>query len=303
MNRRLILPQEELRKPPLSAWICGRQTISLDRPRIMGILNVTPDSFSDGGQWLDPEAAVRRGLELAGEGADILDVGGESTRPGAVEVPADEEARRVVPVIRALSQRTAVLISIDTRKAAVAREALAAGACIVNDVSALGDPGMAAAVRERGAGAVLMHMRGAPATMQQAPQYDDVVAEVRAYLSARIEAAVAGGIARERMVIDPGLGFGKTTAHNLALLGSLERLAEVAPVLVGASRKRFIGEIIGAPEAGARLAGSLAVAVWSLLRGAAILRVHDVAATRAAMTMGAALAAGNEQGGRRSANV
>jgi len=288
--------------PARFVWRCGPHTISLDRPRIMGILNVTPDSFSDGGRWLDPEAAVRRGLALAAEGADILDVGGESTRPGAVAVPADEEARRVVPVIRALSQRTAVSISVDTRKSAVARAALAAGACIVNDVSALADPDMVAAVRESGAGAVLMHMRGTPATMQQAPQYDDVVAEVRAYLAARVDAVVAAGIVRERLVIDPGLGFGKTTAHNLALLGSLERLAEVAPVLVGASRKRFVGEITGAPDAGARLPGSLAVAVWSLLRGAAILRVHDVTATRAAVTMGAALAAGNEQGGRRSAN-
>ena len=271
-----------------SAWICGRHTISLDRPRIMGILNVTPDSFSDGGRWLDPEAAVRRGLELIAEGADILDIGGESTRPGAAEVPVDEELRRVAPVIEALAQQASVPLSVDTRRSVVARAALAAGAAIVNDVSALGDPGMAAAVREAGAGVVLMHSRGAPVDMQRDPRYTDVVAEVRAYLATRMDAAVAAGIGRERIVIDPGLGFGKTTAHNLALLGALAQLAELAPVLVGASRKRFIGEITGAP-ADQRLPGSLTVAIWSLMRGAAILRVHDVAATRAAVRMAGAL--------------
>ncbi len=272
--------------PP--AWICGRQSISLDRPRIMGILNVTPDSFSDGGQWQDPDAAVRRGLALIAEGADILDIGGESTRPGAAEVTADEELRRVAPVIAALARQVQVPLSVDTRKSAVARAALAAGASIVNDVSALADPEMAAVVRAAGAGVVLMHMRGTPAEMQRAPQYADVVADVRAFLASRIQAALAAGIGRGQIVIDPGIGFGKTTAHNLALLGALESLAELAPVLVGASRKRFIGEITGAPADG-RLAGSLAVAVWSLMRGAAILRVHDVAATRAAVRMAEAL--------------
>jgi dihydropteroate synthase len=270
------------------AWICGRHTISLDRPRIMGILNVTPDSFSDGGRWLDPDAAVRRGLELIAEGADILDIGGESTRPGAAEVPVEEELRRVTPVIEELARQASIPLSVDTRRSAVARTALAAGAAIVNDVSALGDPDMAAVARAAGAGVVLMHSRGAPADMQRDPRYEDVVAEVRAYLAARMAAAVAAGIGRERIVIDPGLGFGKTTAHNLALLGALEKLAELAPVLVGASRKRFIGEITGAP-ADQRLPGSLTVAVWSLLRGAAVLRVHDVAATRAAVRMAGAL--------------
>ena len=282
------MPVDSVSAAASSVWVCGRHTISLDRPRIMGILNVTPDSFSDGGRWLDPEAAVRRGLELVAEGADILDIGGESTRPGAAEVPVVEELRRVAPVIEALAQRVCVPLSVDTRKSGVARAALDAGAAIVNDVSALGDPEMAAVVREAGAGVVLMHMRGTPAEMQCDPQYGDVVAEVRAYLAARIEAALAAGIGRGQIVIDPGIGFGKTTAHNLALLGAVNRLAELAPVLVGASRKRFIGEITGASADG-RLPGSLAVALWSLLRGAAILRVHDVSATCAAVKMAGAL--------------
>ena len=276
------------------AWICSRHTISLDRPRIMGILNVTPDSFSDGGRWHTPEAAVARGLELVAEGADLLDIGGESTRPGAAGVPVDEELRRVVPVIAALARQVAVPLAVDTRRSAVAQAALAAGATIVNDVSALGDPEMAAVVREAGAGVVLMHMRGTPAEMQRDPRYEDVVAEVRAFLAARMAAAVAAGIGRGQIMIDPGIGFGKTTAHNLALLGALEQFAELAPVLVGASRKRFIGEITGAPVED-RLAGSLTVAIWSLLRGAAVLRVHDVAATCAAVRMAGALADGGEE--------
>ena len=270
-------------------WICARRTIALDRPRVMGILNVTPDSFSDGGQWLDAAAAVRHGLALVAEGADVLDIGGESTRPGATAVPPDEELRRVVPVIEALARQVQVAISVDTRSSVVARAALAAGASIVNDVSALGDPAMAAVVREAGAGVVLMHCRGTPADMQRAPHYTDVVVEVRAFLAERLAAAVGAGISREQVVVDPGIGFGKTTAHNLALLGALEKLAELSPVLVGASRKRFIGEITGAPLEG-RLAGSLTVAIWSLMRGAAILRVHDVAATAAAVRMAGALA-------------
>jgi len=282
------MPVDSVSAAASSVWVCGRHTISLDRPRIMGILNVTPDSFSDGGRWLDPEAAVRRGLELVAEGADILDIGGESTRPGAAEVPVDEELQRVTPVIGALARQVSIPLSVDTRKSMVARAALAAGAAIVNDVSALGDPDMAAVVREADAGVVLMHSRGTPADMQHAPQYEDVVAEVSAFLAARIQVAMNAGIGRERIVIDPGIGFGKTTAHNLALLGALEKLAELAPVLVGASRKRFIGEITGAP-ADQRLPGSLTVAVWSLMRGAAILRVHDVAATRAAVRMAGAL--------------
>lgn len=271
------------------AWVCAGRTIPLDRPRVMGILNVTPDSFSDGGRWDDPGAAVARGLELADEGADILDIGGESTRPGAVEVPVEEEQRRVERVIRELARQTKTPLSVDTRHAAVARAALAAGACLVNDVSALDDPALAAVVREARAGVVLMHHRGVPVVRREEPVYGDVVAEVYAFLQARLAAAIAAGIGRGQVVIDPGLGFGKNTAHNLALLGALDRLARLAPVLVGASRKRFIGEVTGAPVDG-RLAGSLTVALWSLARGAAIVRVHDVAATRQALDMAGALA-------------
>jgi dihydropteroate synthase len=257
----------------------------------MGILNVTPDSFSDGGAWLDPASALQRGRTMVAEGADILDIGGESTRPGAETPPLAEELRRVIPVIQALAQDVAVPISVDTRHAAVAEAALLAGASIVNDVTALRDPAMLAVVRRSTAGVVLMHMLGTPKDMQKAPHYNDVVAEVREFLAARLATALAADIPRDRLVIDPGIGFGKTTQHNLALLGALAELATLAPVLVGASRKRFIGEITGAalPE---RLPGSLTVAIWSLMRGAAILRVHDVAATRAAVTMAGALATG-----------
>ena len=276
------------------AWLCAGRTIPLDRPRVMGILNVTPDSFSDGGCWIAPEAAVARGLELVAAGADILDIGGESTRPGAEAVPADEELRRVEPVIRELARRTAAPLSVDTRHAAVARAALAAGACIVNDVSALDDPAMAGVVRAAGAGLVLMHHRGLPVARHEAPRAGDVVAEVCAFLQERMALAFAAGIDRGQVVIDPGLGFGKNTEQNLALLGALERLAVLAPVLVGASRKRFIGEVTGAPVDG-RLAGSLTVALWSVTRGAAILRVHDVAATRQALDMAGALAGRGEK--------
>ena len=275
---------------PVSVWRCRDRAISLDRPRIMGILNVTPDSFSDGGRWLTPEAAVQRGLKLVEEGADILDIGGESTRPGAAGVPVDEELRRVAPVIEALArQASSVPLSVDTRHAAVARAALAAGAEIVNDVSALADPEMAAVVRDSGAGLVLMHSRGLPADNVREPRYADAVTEVYDFLADRMAAAMAAGIGRGRIAVDPGIGFGKTAAHNLALLGALERLAGLAPVLVGASRKRFIGEITDA-AVGDRLPGSLAVALWSVTHGASVLRVHDVAATRAALRMAAALA-------------
>jgi dihydropteroate synthase len=268
----------------------------------MGILNVTPDSFSDGGAWLDPASAVARGQALVAEGADILDIGGESTRPGAATPPLAEELRRVIPVIQALAQAVTVPISVDTRHAAVAEAALQAGATIVNDITALRDPAMLAVVRRSRAGVVLMHMLGTPQDMQKAPHYDDVVAEVRAFLAARLAAALAAGIPRQRLVIDPGIGFGKTTRHNLALLGALAQLATLAPVLVGASRKRFIGEITGAPLP-ERLPGSLTVAIWSLMRGAAILRVHDVAATRAAVTMAGALAGMTHSGSPSSPHL
>ncbi|MGH9182873.1 MAG: dihydropteroate synthase [Acidimicrobiales bacterium] len=244
----------------------------------MGVLNVTPDSFSDGGRYLDPEAAVRRGLEMAAEGADVVDVGGESTRPGAEPVGEAEERRRVLPVVEVLAPR--VRVSIDTRKAAVAEAALAAGATLVNDVSASLWPVAAAG----GAGWVAMHMRGDPRTMQDDPRYHDVVGEVRAFLVAAAEAALAAGVTE--VWVDPGIGFGKTTAHNLALLGRLAELARAGhPVLVGVSRKRFLGELTGGAPVGDRLEASVAAAVWAVTAGADMVRVHDVAATVQAVNL------------------
>jgi dihydropteroate synthase len=238
----------------------------------MGVLNVTPDSFSDGGHWLDPDAAVAHGLALAAEGADVVDVGGESTRPGAAEVPVEAELARVIPVVDALAHH--VRVSIDTRKREVAEAALDAGATIVNDVSAsLYD---VAAVHE--AGWVAMHMRGTPLTMQQEAQYDDVVSDVREFLVHRVRLALAAGVTE--VWIDPGLGFAKTVDHNLALLARLEELVATGhPVLVGASRKSFIGRLTGGAPVDDRLEGSLAVAVWAMQKGAAMVRVHDVRAT------------------------
>ena len=240
----------------------------------MGVLNVTPDSFSDGGQWLDPAAAVARGLRLVEEGADIVDVGGESTRPGAAPVPVDEELRRVLPVVEALAPR--VRVSIDTRKAEVAEAAVAAGATLVNDVSASLAEVVAAA--GPGVGWVAMHMKGDPRTMQQSPTYDDVVAEVAAFLLARATAARNAGV--EEVWIDPGIGFGKTPAHNLLLLRHLADLVETGfPVVVGASRKTFLGHLTGGAPAHDRVEASVAAAGWALDQGAAMVRVHDVAPT------------------------
>jgi len=258
-------------------WACRRRNLDCGvRARVMGILNVTPDSFSDGGHFLDPAQAVARGLQMAEQGADIIDVGGESTRPGSRPVPAAEEMERTVPVIRELRRKTEVLISVDTRKTEVASAALDAGADIINDVSALSDPGMAEAAARSGAGVVLMHMMGTPETMQENPLYGDAAAEVRSALEIRMAFAVAKGLRPEQLVLDPGLGFGKTTEHNLALLNGIPLLAAAGrPVLIGASRKRFIGQLLGR-EPQERLAGSLAVAVFAVLRGAHLLRVHDV---------------------------
>ena len=254
---------------------------SAGRPRIWGILNVTPDSFSDGGRWMEPAQAVEQALRLAQEGADVLDVGGESTRPGAAVVPASEEIRRTAPVIAALrAARVTLPLSIDTRKAEVARAALEAGATIVNDVSGgTHDPALLPLVAQQGAGLVLMHMLGEPATMQRAPHYEDVVEEVLAHLCARRAAAESAGVARERIWIDPGIGFGKTLEHNLSLLQALERFTAEGPVLLGASRKSFLGALTGraAPE---RLLGSLAAVARAFAAGVAAVRVHDVAATR-----------------------
>lgn len=264
--------------------------LALDRPLVMGVVNVTPDSFSDGGDFADPQVAIDHGLRLQREGADIVDIGGESTRPGAAPLDPAEEIRRVVPVVAALARAGAV-VSIDTRHAGVMRAALAAGATIVNDITALTDDGAIASVREAGAAAVLMHMQGEPGTMQQQPCYDDVVAEVAAYLAARVEACVAGGIARERIAIDPGIGFGKTVDHNLALLAATDRFAATGqPVLIGVSRKSFIARLSAGEPPKDRLPGSLAAALFAVARGAAILRVHDVAATRQALAVWRAIA-------------
>ena len=249
----------------------------------MGIVNVTPDSFSDGGLFLEPERAVAHGRRLLEEGADILDVGGESTRPGAEPVPAAIELERTAPVIAQLAGSGAT-VSIDTSKARVAGAALDAGATIVNDVTALrGDPELAALCAERTCEVILMHMRGSPRTMQDAPVYHDVVDEVRAFLAARIEAATAAGIDEQRIWIDPGIGFGKTTVHNLELLRRLGRLCELGrPVVVGSSRKRFLGALTGR-EVDERLGGTIASSVLALAHGAEVLRVHEVLAARRAL--------------------
>jgi dihydropteroate synthase len=262
-------------------------------PEIMGIVNVTPDSFSDGGAYLDPDAAIAHGFELVGEGADILDVGGESTRPGAAEVSAAEEIERVVPVIEGLAD-AGVPISIDTSKAAVAERALGAGASIVNDVTALGDPAMAPLCAEANCGLVLMHMKGTPRTMQQEPRYEDLLGEISAFLRERIDRAVEAGLAEEAIWLDPGIGFGKTVDHNLELIDRLGELRELGrPLVLGASRKSFIGKLSGR-EVGERLGGSLAAAVVGSLRGADVLRVHDVGATREAVMVTEAITGDRE---------
>lgn len=245
-------------------------------PTLMGVVNVTPDSFSDGGQFLDAEAAIAHGLELAEQGAEILDVGGESTRPGAEEVSVEEELARVEPVVRELAGTATV--SIDTSKAAVAEAALNAGAMIVNDVTALRhDPEIGGLCAERGVGLVLMHMQGDPRTMQADPVYDDVVDDVKAFLAERLEAAVAAGVAEEGIWLDPGIGFGKTLEHNLELLRRLGELRELGrPLVVGTSRKSFIGKIDGS-EVDDRLGGTIASSILAVAEGADVLRVHDVA--------------------------
>lgn len=268
-----------------AVWRIGQRTLALDRPVVMGILNLTPDSFSDGGQFLGFDDAVRRAREMAAEGADLIDLGGESTRPGSAEVSADEETARVVPVLRALRDALDLPLSVDTRKAAVAREALAAGADVVNDVSGLADPGMADAVAPSGAGLVLMHMRGTPATMQGLTDYADVVEDVAAELSVSLARADAAGIARERVVLDPGIGFAKTAEQNLALIASLRRLESRLgrPVLLGPSRKAFIGALLGGVPAAERDVGTVGACVAGLARGARLFRVHDVRAARQAL--------------------
>ncbi len=260
-------------------WKCRDRLLELEsRALIMGIVNVTPDSFSDGGEYFNTDAAVHRALEMIDQGADIIDIGGESTRPGASPTKPSQELARILPVIEALSRQHDNLISIDTQKAEVADKALAAGASIINDVSALSqDPGMLKVAARYDAGVILMHMRGEPRTMQADPQYDDVVNDVSDYLKERIEICVQAGLERDTLAVDPGIGFGKTLEHNLALLANLKILAAAGrPVVVGLSRKSFLGKITGR-ETDQRLAGSLAGLAYSVLQGAHIMRVHDVA--------------------------
>ncbi len=261
---------------------CGRFELSLDRPLLMGIVNLTPDSFSDGGRHLDPRAAIDAGLAMVEQGADILDLGAESTRPGAATVEPAEEIRRLLPVIEGLSA-CGVPLSVDTRKPEVMREVLAAGADMINDIAGFATPAAIEAVAASRCGLCVMHMQGEPGTMQQAPAYEDVVAEVQDWLRERVVALGAAGVEATRIVLDPGIGFGKTVDHNLQLLEALDEFAVFGmPLLVGVSRKSLIGALTGRPVDG-RLAGSLAAALAAVARGAKIVRVHDVPETRDAL--------------------
>ncbi|MEN5425981.1 dihydropteroate synthase [Stenotrophomonas pennii] len=269
---------------------CAGRVLRLDRARVMGIVNVTPDSFSDGGQHDSAEAAVAHGLKLVEEGADLLDIGGESTRPGSAPVPLDEELRRVLPVIEQLAARTTVPISIDTFKPEVMRAAVAAGAGMINDIHALRQPGALDAAADAGVPVVLMHMQGEPGSMQADPQYDDVVAEVHRFLVQRLFAAEMAGIAKKNLVIDLGFGFGKRVDHNMTLLARSERFLELGvPMLAGLSRKRTLGELTGRQLPAERVAASVAAHLVAVQRGARIVRVHDVAATVDALKVWAAV--------------
>ncbi|HKS54288.1 MAG TPA: dihydropteroate synthase [Steroidobacteraceae bacterium] len=276
---------------------CGPYTLDLSTPVVMGVLNITPDSFSDGGRFADAEVALRHALRMVEEGAALIDIGGESTRPGARAVDAEEEIRRVVPVIEALAARTRVPISIDTSKAAVMTAAVRAGASVINDVRALREPGALEAAAGSGAAICLMHMQGEPRTMQADPRYGDVVAEVCDFLRERAEACRAAGIANDRLLIDPGIGFGKRLEHNLALLAGLPALIELGwPVLVGVSRKSMLGALLGR-AVDERVAGGVAMATAAVLSGASIVRTHDVAPTVDALKVAEALrAAGYAKG-------
>ena len=275
----------------IHAWQCGRFTLALDRPLVMGVLNVTPDSFSDGGAHANTGSAVAWANRLIADGAAIVDVGGESTRPGAVDITVVEESDRVVPVLRELAGAP-VPLSIDTRHPEVAQSALAVGASIVNDVSGFRDPDMVAALAESDAGAVVMHMLGEPSTMQQAPHYDDVVAEVAEFLGQQASALVDAGVSPERIAIDPGIGFGKTLEHNLELIARLDELAALGfPLVVGVSRKRFIGTVTGVEVPADRVAGSVGAAVAAVERGAHVVRAHDVLEHVQALAVWSAIAA------------
>jgi dihydropteroate synthase len=270
-------------------FICGAYQLDLSRPHVMGIVNITPDSFSDGGKYETTQKAVEHALQLVAKGADILDIGGESTRPGATPVNLEEELKRVIPVIEKLVKVAGVPISVDTYKPEVMRSAIAAGADMVNDVRALQEPGALEIVAKSKAGVCLMHMQGTPQTMQVNPQYGNVVTEVKAFLSERLSAANKAGIIAQRIVLDPGFGFGKRTEHNIALLQSLQSIAELGcPLLVGLSRKSILGQLVGDDEYG-RLNASIAAAVISAMKGARIVRVHDVKATADALKVVAAI--------------
>ena len=273
---------------------CGGRVLLLDRPRIMGILNITPDSFSDGGQWLSPRDALMQAHRMVAAGADMIDVGGESTRPGAAEVSVQQELDRVIPVIEAVWAETRLPISVDTSKPEVMKAAAEAGAGLINDVRALREPGALEAAAGLGLPVCLMHMQGQPRSMQQAPHYDDVCAEVESFLLERATACEAAGIPSDRIVLDPGFGFGKRLEHNLALLNGLDRLSGHGyPVLAGLSRKSMLGAMTGR-EVDQRLAGSLALALIAARKGAAIVRVHDVAETRDVLEVLRAVCAGGD---------
>ncbi|HEV7589185.1 MAG TPA: dihydropteroate synthase [Longimicrobium sp.] len=274
-----------------ATWRIRGRTLSLERPLVVGILNVTPDSFSDGGRWTDPAAAFEQARRMVDEGADMVDVGGESTRPGSAAVGDDEEMARVLPLLRAIRAELDVAVSVDTRKAAVARAALAEGADAINDVSALADPEMASTVAASGAGLVLMHMRGTPETMQTLTDYRDVAEEVAAELEPALRRAAEAGIEAERIVVDPGIGFAKTAEQNLELIARLDVLGERLgrPVLLGASRKAFVGALLGGAPTAERDAGTVGACVAGLARGARIFRVHEVRAARQALDVADAI--------------
>ena len=279
-------------------WVLGggRRMALGPAPALVGVVNVTPDSFSDGGRWTDPAAAADHACRLADEGADLVDVGGESTRPGSDPVSEDDELARVMPVLERLAGRIGVPLSIDTRRPRVAREAVAAGAAVVNDVTGLqGDPDMAAAVAETGAAVVVMHMRGTPKTMQERPEYGNLMAEVCRHLRRGLHAARQAGVADDRVAVDPGIGFGKTLAHNLELLARLGQVRSLGrPILVGVSRKRFIGDLTGVQAPAARTFGTAAACALAVAAGAVLVRVHDVAEMRQAVQVAAAIAQAGE---------
>jgi len=272
-------------------WRCGERLFDLEAgPLVMGILNVTPDSFSDGGRYFEPQAAVARGRQLMDEGAALLDLGGESTRPGSAPVAPEEQWRRIGPVLQELARDSRAAISVDTSSAWVAERALSAGAAVVNDITALRDPAMAGVVRAARAGVVLMHMKGTPANMQEGPRYEDAAGEIRDWLEVRMRGAIHAGIPEESIALDPGIGFGKKVDHNLRLLAGLDRVAALGrPVVVGVSRKSFLGKLLDDAPVDQRLEGGLAAAAVAVFRGASVVRTHDVAATVRAVRLASAI--------------